>query len=236
MKDTVILAQNDENLKKSVMQLLKKGGYDVVSVQSGEEVVGLTLSNVPDIVICGGCPDMKAYQIVGKIRAFSGIPFFALGKNVPQREKVLAFESGADDFIEPPFSDDELLARIKRAVTRTRFFGTEGAERYSAGGLEIDFSKRCVRAHGENIRLTPVEYKITELLCRFSGRVLPHEYIMKNIWGPYVPLDNKILRVNVTNIRKKIERDPSNPELLKTESGVGYVMAANNVKNEDIDF
>lgn len=222
MKDTIILYQNNENLKLELISLFRHSGFDVLCAKSGEEAVSLTLSNMPSIVIISHDEKTSLKRIIKKIRKFSAVPIFAAEETASEKERAEAFECGADDFILPPVLHTELPSRIKRAICRFSSSDNSSAEHYAAYGLDIDFSSRIVRLDGKEIYLTPVEYKITELLCKHSGKVLTHEYIMKNIWGPYVPLDNKILRVNITNIRKKIEREPSTPFFIKTVSGIGY--------------
>mgnify|MGYP004468028485 CR=1 FL=1 len=222
MKDKIVIS-GAEHIGKSLSTILKVGGYDVLLFKSGAETVRIVHENAVQLVIITGVCDMSISALCERIREFSPVPIFVYSKNA-EEDVVSAFENGADDFIRPAVSPRELLARIKRAVARMRH-GDDSEDKYVCGDFEIDFSKRSVTVFGETICLTPTEYKITELLCRNPGSVLTHEYIMKAVWGPFVPNDNKILRVNIVNIRKKIEKDSSNPVYIKTQNGIGYVMS-----------
>ena len=135
---------------------------------------------------------------------------------------------GANDYITKPFGSSELLARIRAALRQCAAALSAGAvrpEQYTAGGLTVDFDKRLVRVEGKDIHLTQIEYKIVEFLARHPGRVMTYDAIMIHVWGPYLTDDNKILRVNMANIRRKLEKNPAEPQYIQTEMGIGYRIA-----------
>lgn len=153
------------------------------------------------------------------------MPVIVVSARSMERDKILALDNGADDYIAKPFSAPELLARI-RAVLRRNSSGALNEDIYAIGRFKIDFSKRTVSVNGESIRLPQVEYRIVELLARNPGKVLTYGYIINNIWGPYADADNnRILRVNMSHIRKKLEPDSMKPQYILTEIGVEYRMA-----------
>lgn len=148
-----------------------------------------------------------------------------------ENDKVEALDLGADDYLTKPFGTAELLARVRTAIRHTRTTSPTGeiAQRgtYSVGEMVIDYNKHQVLVRGENVRLTLSEFRIVALLGKFAGKVLTYDYIIKELWGPRAGGDNQILRVNMANIRRKIEKNPAEPEYLFTEVGVGYRMAEN---------
>lgn len=226
MKGMALLAQSDSTATEKIAAYLKKNGYDVTCAGSGEELCSLAASGMPDVIISDLVyPDINGFKVIENIRKWSNIPIVVVSSVGAERDKVRALDLGADDYIVKPFMKKEFLARLRAVMRRKRIsVDTEfkNTKKYTCRELEIDFEKRLVTAHGNAVRLTPVEYKIVELLCKYSGCVLTYEYILKQVWGPYVTADNKILRVNMTNIRRKIEKDPKNPVFFHTENGIGY--------------
>ena len=160
-----------------------------------------------------------------ELRQWSAMPVIVVSARSTERDKILALDNGADDYITKPFSAPELLARI-RAVLRRKTSSSANKKTYCVGDLILDINKRIVNIYNETIRLTQVEYRIVELLARNPGKVLTYDYIISNIWGPYADSENnRILRVNMSHIRKKLEPDSMKPRYILTEIGVGYRMA-----------
>lgn len=215
----VIVYQEDKNVGKRICAFLQDNGYKASALAAVEEMYASVSDTMPDIIITDIPGMSEAARISGQLL----IPFVVVSSVTSEKVKVRALDGGAEDYIVRPFMKEEFLARLRVVMRRMG-----GARKYSAPGLEIDFEKHYIKRDGEEIKLTPVEYKIVELLCRQPGSVLTHEYLLKQIWGPYVRGDNKILRVNITNIRKKLESDPANPVYIKTENGIGYRMSYNN--------
>lgn len=172
-----------------------------------------------------GLPDVDGVKLLKELRAWTKVPVIVVSARSTEKDKILALDNGADDYITKPFSAPELLARM-RAVLRRNTSSATPDDIYSVGEFKIDFSKRSVTIGGEPIRLTQVEYRIVELIARQPGKVLTYSYIISHVWGPYADAENnRILRVNMSNIRRKIERDSMSPQYILTEIGVGYRMA-----------
>ena len=187
-------------------------------------------SYCPDVVILDlGLPDMDGLEILRELRTWSSLPVVVVSARTHERDKVEALDLGADDYLTKPFGTDELLARVRTAIrhTRTTSENSEIARQgtYTVGDLVIDYNKHQVLLGGENVHLTVNEFRIVALLGKFSGKVLTYAYIMKELWGPRADSDNQILRVNMANIRRKIEKNPAEPQYIFTEAGVGYRMA-----------
>ena len=183
-------------------------------------------SYCPDLVILDlGLPDMDGMEIIRSAREWTQVPILVVSARMSERDKVEALDAGADDYITKPFGTNELLARIRAAMRRGRR-GNDGIALaggvFRSGRLTIDYDHRRVLLDGENVHLTQNEFKIVSLLGMHAGKVLTYDYILKAIWGPGVSGDNQVLRVHMAHIRRKIERNPAQPEFILTEVGVGY--------------
>ena len=197
---------------------------------NGREGLSLSTSFCPNVILLDlGLPDMDGLDILRQIRSWSALPVVVVSARSHEQDKVSALDLGADDYLTKPFGTDELLARVRTAIrhTRTSLSNPEIAQsgRFTTGDLVIDYDKHQVLIHGENARLTANEYRIVSLLGKHAGRVMTYDSIIKELWGPRASGDNQILRVNMANIRRKIEKNPAEPEYLFTEVGVGYRMA-----------
>ena len=181
------------------------------------------VEKLPDI---HGLPDMDGMKILQGVREWSSMPVIVVSARTHERDKVEALDLGADDYITKPFGTSELLARIRTAIRHTRsgIPNQQGGQTgvFKAGGLTIDYDKHRVFIDGVDAGLTQNEYKIVSLLGKYAGKVMTYDYIIKEIWGPNMKNDNRILRVNMANIRRKIEKNPAEPQYIFTEVGVGY--------------
>ena len=180
----------------------------------------------PDLVLLDlGLPDMDGVEVLKLLRAWSGIPVVVVSARGHERDKVEALDLGANDYITKPFGTAELLARIRNAIRLTQRVekGARPETVISVGELEIDLDKRNVTLAGKDLHFTPIEYKIIVLLARNIGKVLTHDMIMREVWGPYTN-EIQALRVNMANIRRKLEINPAEPKYIVTEVGVGYRM------------
>ena len=206
--------------------VLHAGGYRVLSVQNGAAARAGISAYMPDLLLLDlGLPDMDGIALLKELRGWSRLPVIVVSARSTERDKILALDCGADDYITKPFSSPELLARM-RAVLRRNAAAASPEDVYCVGDFKIDFVKRIVTVGGEPVRLTQVEYRIVELIARQPGNVLTYRQIIHHVWGPYADVDNnRILRVNMSNIRRKIERDSMSPQYILTEIGVGYRMA-----------
>ena len=172
---------------------------------------------------------MDGLSILEQLRAWSSLPVVVVSARSHEKDKVTALDLGADDYLTKPFGTDELLARVRAAIrhTRTVSGNDEIAQKgtYTVGDLVVDFNKHQALVRGKNVRLTLSEFRNVALLAKYAGKVLPYDFIIKELWGPRAGGDNQILRVNMANIRRKIEENPAEPRYLFTEVGVGYRMA-----------
>ena len=205
---------------------------EIEVAQTGAEAVSMITSHCPDLIILDlGLPDMDGINILKEVRSWSSLPIIVVSARTHEHDKVMALDLGADDYIEKPFGTSELLARIRTAIrhTRTPLDNNEIAQsgKFTVKDLTIDYDKHHVLIGDQDVHLTLNEFKIVALLGKYAGKVLTYDYLIKQIWGPKAKADNQILRVNMANIRRKIEKNPASPEYIFTEIGVGYRMLEN---------
>lgn len=212
-----------------MISVLTAQQYHVISALNGIEGLSQAASQCPDLILLDlGLPDMDGMDVIQKIRTWSSIPIIVISARTQEDDKVKALDQGADDYITKPFGNSELLARIRTALRHSNRMQTDDplAHRpYRSQGLCIDFERHQIIRDGQDIHLTQNEFKIIALLARNCGRVMTYDKLIEHIWGPYSENDNSILRVNMANIRRKIEPNPAEPIYIFTEIGVGYRMA-----------
>ena len=230
IREKILVVEDEPNISRLICSVLKKQGYEVIQAWNGKEGLMLLSSACPDLVILDlGLPDMDGMELLRELREWSGMPVIVVSARTHERDKVEALDAGADDYLTKPFGSDELLARVRTAIrhTRTTSGNSEVARRgtYTVGDMVIDYDKHQVLVNGENAKLTLSEFRIVALLGKHAGKVLTYDYIMRELWGPGVGKNNQILRVNMANIRRKIEQNPAEPKHIFTEVGVGYRMA-----------
>ncbi len=224
IREKILIVEDDGSIRKYMRMILREEGYEVILAQTGEEALAVISSHCPDLIILDlGLPDMDGGRIIRDVRKWTNLPILVVSARSHEEDKIAALDQGADDYITKPFSSGELLARTRVALRHARTAVGSGSV-YSAGGLCIDYDRHQVTIDGEEIHLTQNEYRILSLISRYSGKVLTYDYIMKELWGPGAGKDNQILRVNMANIRRKIEKNPAKPEYIFTEVGVGYRM------------
>ncbi|MBZ9621368.1 response regulator transcription factor [Clostridium sp. FP2] len=226
IKPLILIVEDDKPIKKFMKVSLEAQGYKCIETEFGNTAIALIFSNNPDIIILDlGLPDIDGLNVIEKVRESTKARIIVVSARGHESEKVEALDSGADDYLTKPFSVAELLARIRVAL---RHFNGDGDSQNSVKSvfqvkdLKIDFEKRRVTILHEEIHLTPMEYKLIELMSRYAGRVLTHKYIIDEIWGSYFENETQSLRVFMANIRRKIEKDPAQPQYIITEVGVGY--------------
>lgn len=227
-KFSVLVIEDEKNILDFIVKSLTAHNYKVTAAATGNEALSLITSLCPDIILLDlGLPDMDGCKIIETVRTWSSIPIIVVSARTQEDEKVHALDLGADDYLTKPFGVPELLARIRTSLRHSNRLNN-GSELYKkpyrAKELEIDFLKRKITLSGQAIHLTPIEYKIVAYLAQNSGKVMTYSTIMNNVWGPYAESDNKILRVNMANIRRKLEMNPAEPVYIFTEVGVGYRM------------
>lgn len=224
--NTMILVVEDEKAIRNFIKIsLDTQGYRIIESSTGNEAIALTMSYNPELIILDlGLPDIDGIEVIRKIREFNDIPIIIVSARGQDRDKIDALDLGADDYLSKPFSMGELLARVRvllRRVSRIQD-NSEVVNNYNVDGLEVDLEKRRIIIQGEEVHFTPIEFKIFALLVKHAGKVLTHNYIIKEVWGGVIGGENQSLRVFMANIRRKIEKEPANPRFLLTEVGVGY--------------
>ena len=227
ISDRVLVVEDDKRIGNFFRTVLEANHYDVIMAQTGAEAYSMVTSQCPDVVLLDlGLPDMDGMRILKSIREWSAMPVIVVSARTHERDKVEALDLGADDYTTRPFAAAELLARIRTAIRHTRsgLVGQNGnpTGTFVSGGLTIDYDKHRVFVDGVDAGLTQNEYKIVSLLGKYAGKVMTYDFIIKEIWGPNMKNDNRILRVNMANIRRKIEKNPAQPQYIFTEVGVGY--------------
>lgn len=222
----ILLIEDSKNTCSYISALLDKNGYTTTTALTGREGLSLAASLCPNLILLDlGLPDMDGFQVLEQLRGWSHVPILIVSACNEEQEKVAALDLGADDYITKPFYPNELTARIRTALRHSR--GNAHSQVYKALNLEIDFDKRILRLEGKRVHLTQIEYQLLSLLAENAGRVLTYNTILRRIWGPYAEENNQILRVNMANIRRKIEQNPAQPQYVFTEVGVGYRMLEN---------
>jgi len=202
----------------------------VLTASEGKPALQMIASHCPDCILLDlGLPDMDGSEIIRNVRSWTQTPIIVISARIMEEDKAAALDAGADDYMSKPFGAIELLARIRAALRHTRTTAEQNEialnGSYHIGSLVIDYRKLRVLRDGEDVHLTPNEFKIVALLGKHAGRVMTYRAILQELWGPSAGIDNKILRVHMANIRRKIEPNPNEPRYIFTEVGVGYRMA-----------
>ena len=229
IKDRILIVEDEKNIADLIAAILKANDFDVLFAATAAEACSMTSSYCPDLVMLDlGLPDYDGIQVIQSVRKWSQVPIIVVSARYSEKDKIDSFEQGADDYITKPFGTAELLARIRVALKHSRAAANTGltdSGQLSIGDLVIDYDKHQVRLNGQNVHLTVNEYKIVALLGKYAGKVITYDSILKQIWGPASLGDNQILRVNMANIRRKIEENPAKPRYIFTVVGVGYRIA-----------
>ena len=228
VKPKILLIEDEPNIASFISAILTANDFSVLRAESGAEGLMLASSHCPDVILLDlGLPDMDGRKIIREIRQWSRMPIIVVSARSQEHDKVESLDLGADDYVTKPFGTSELLARVRTALRHARGSGLGAAMqtgRFTAGALVVDFDKHRVYVDGKDAKLTQNEFRIVALLANHAGRVLTYDMLLKAVWGPNGSSDNQILRVNMANIRRKIEENPGEPQYIFTEMGVGYRM------------
>ncbi|TGK39212.1 response regulator [Leptospira gomenensis] len=220
----ILIADDDDRIRKMIRISLTAAHYDTLEADTVRATILETANRSPDVILLDlQFPDGHGIEALREIRSWSETPVIVLSVLGSDPEKISLLDAGADDYITKPFSMGELLARIRVALRNKA--QEPGSPFFRSGNLYVDLAARKVISSGSEIHLTPIEYSFLTLLIRHAGKVLTQEQIIRHIWGPMAKNESGPLRVHVAGLRKKIESDPSNPELILTEPGVGYRLA-----------
>jgi two-component system KDP operon response regulator KdpE len=217
----VLVIDDEPQIRRLLEITLGRKGYVVFLASTGYEGLQAVQSCRPDIILLDlGLPDKDGASVLAELRAWSAIPVIVLSVRNLERDIVGLLDAGADDYLTKPFNVEELFARMNAAQRRARPDLRES--KYVAGDLVVDFDERSVSVSGLEVKLTPTEYAIVAELARAAGRIVTHAQLLRELWGPLADEERGSLRVHVSSLRKKLERDPSHPEHLATEPGIGY--------------
>ena len=226
-KMMVLVGEDDAPIRNLITTTLKAHDYRFITAQNGQTAVMETASHNPDIILLDlGLPDLDGVEVISRIRSWSNVPIIVISARSEDTDKIDALDAGADDYLTKPFSVDELLARLR--VTQRRLALMQNNQEQSAvfinGQLRIEYATGCAFLEGEELHLTPIEYKLLCLLARNIGKVLTHKFITQSVWGSSWENDVISLRVFMAALRKKLEKTSDGPQYIQTHIGVGYRM------------
>lgn len=227
MNDLLILVvEDDKAVRNLITTTLKAHDYRFLTAATAEEAILEATSHNPDIMLLDlGLPDMDGVEVIRRVRTWSNLPIIIISARSEDSDKIEALDAGADDYLTKPFSVEEMLARIRVTQRRLALLGSDSASPvFRNGDLEIDYAAGTARLGGEELSLTPNEYKLLCLFARNVGKVLTHTYLTDHIWGNSLENDVASLRVFMASLRKKLEADPSGPKYFQTHIGIGYRM------------
>ena len=220
---TILLIEDEPQMRRFLRASLQSSGHALVEAATGREGLAAAAAHPPDVILLDlGLPDMDGLEVTQRLRAWTRTPIIVLSARDKEDDKVAALDAGADDYLTKPFSMPELLARIRVAI---RHVGVDAANEESVfdlGDLKIDLARRVVTRGGEEIRLTPIEFKLLATLVRNAGRVMTYQQLLKEVWGLRYASQKQYLHVYVGHLRHKLEQDPTRPKFLITDAGVGY--------------
>jgi two-component system, OmpR family, KDP operon response regulator KdpE len=228
MPDPVVVLIEDElQIRRFLRATLTGQGYRLFEATTGADGLIEVASRQPDVVIVDlGLPDMDGLDVIRRMREWTAVPVIVLSARGQERDKVTALDAGADDYVSKPFGAGELLARIRVALRHTAGASHEGEEAtFKVGDLEVDQLRRHVTLRGAEIKLTPIEYKLLTTLVRHAGKVVTHQQLLREVWGPSHDDQAHYVRVYMAHLRHKLEAEPARPRYLLTEPGVGYRLA-----------
>ena len=223
-KKLVLVVDDEQRIRRFVRMNLELEGYEVIEAADGLEALDLVREQLPAVVLLDvAMPRMDGFEALEYIRQISEVPVIILTVKGEEEDRVRGLDLGADDYVTKPFSPRELASRIRAILRRVESASVETAEPLLIDeDLSIDFSSRAVVVRGEQVKLRPTEYRLLYHLVENAGWIVPHQTLVRKVWGPEYEDEKRLLRLYITYLRKKIEPDPSNPRYILTERGVGY--------------
>jgi two-component system KDP operon response regulator KdpE len=222
----ILIIEDEPPIRKFLRASLGNEGYRVNEAASGDEGLRMAAAHPPDLIVLDlGLPDMDGQAVLRRLREWFTAPIIILSARDQEPQKILALDNGADDYVTKPFGTGELLARMRTAIRHAHRTSTDSTT-LTIGDIRIDFAARIVYCNDEEVRLTPLEFKLLVTMAKNAGKVLTHRYLLREVWGPLDSQENHYLRVFVASLRKKLEDDPARPRYIITEQGVGYRFAA----------
>lgn len=217
----VLVVDDDPAILRTMVINLRARDYDVETAGDGRSALQIVDERMPDVIILDlGLPDLDGVAVLKRLRAQWSVPVVVLSARHGSDDKVEALDEGADDYVTKPFDMEELLARVRAAIRRS---GTDGQTFVvESGPVRLDITERTATRHGEEVRLTPTEWHIVEVLARRTGRLVRHTELLHEVWGPSYDRETNYLRVYVAQLRRKLEDDPARPQMFITDPGIGY--------------
>lgn len=223
---TVLVIEDELPIRRFLRASLTANGYGVIESAAGEEGLLQAASHNPDVVILDlGLPDTDGLDVTKRLREWATMPIIVLSARGKEDDKIAALDAGADDYLTKPFGVGELLARLRVALRHSLRHAGDASVSFIAGDLKIDLARRLVTLSDQPVHLTPIEYKLLTTLAANAGKVMTHQHLLKEVWGPAYANESHYLRVYMRQLRHKIEREPAQPRYLLTEAGVGYRLA-----------
>lgn len=217
----VLVVDDEPPIRRFLRTSLSAHGYEVFEANCGQAALSAVLADRPDLILLDlGLPDLDGVEVTRLLREWMSIPIIVVSVRGHEADKIAALDAGADDYVTKPFGMGELLARMRVALRRASSSGSEPV--FAAGDLVVDLARREVRMAGRLVQLTPTEYDLLRALATHAGKVLTHRHLLREVWGPGYAQETHLLRVNISNLRRKIEPDATRPRYIRTEPGVGY--------------
>ncbi len=222
----ILIVDDEPAIRRFLQGLLPAHGFTVFEAGTGQEALAAVVTHRPDVMVLDlGLPDLDGVQVTRLLREWTQIPIIILSVRGGEEDKVAALDAGADDYLTKPFGSRELLARLRAALRRLAQSAVEPV--FVAEDLKVDLTRRVVTLAGREVQLTPTEYELLRFLVMNAGKVLTHHQLLREVWGIGYDEEMHMLRVNISNLRRKIERDPARPHFIVTEPGVGYRLRTN---------
>ncbi|MGE5141386.1 MAG: response regulator [Rudaea sp.] len=217
----VLVVDDEPAIRKFLHGILPAHGYEVFEASTGQEALAAVTAHRPDVLLLDiGLPGVDGVQVTRMLREWSRIPIIILSVRGAEDDKVAALDAGADDYLTKPFGSQELLARLRAALRRAARTADEPV--FTVDGLNVDLARRSVMVEGREVQLTPTEYDLLRVLVTNAGKVITHHQLLRSVWGAGYDQEMHMLRVNISNLRRKLEPDPARPRFIVTEPGVGY--------------
>lgn len=219
----ILVVDDEVEILRVLQRNLIGHGYEVFTAQSGEDALDDIIRHRPDLILLDlGLPGMSGLEVCRRVRAESNLPIIVLSVKDAERDKVMALDLGADDYVPKPFGIDEVLARIRVALRHAAPIQSGTEPIFVAGPLRVDFAQRQVQVNGQDVKLTPTEYTLLKVLIKNSGKIMTRQMLLREVWGTGYSAESHYLHVYIGQLRHKIEPDPAHPRFILTISGVGY--------------
>jgi two-component system KDP operon response regulator KdpE len=235
-KELILLIEDEPQMRRFLRVTLKSQGYRLIEAETGEDGLVQATGRKPAVILLDlGLPDMDGLEVTEKLREWTTTPIIVISAREQERDKVRALDAGADDYLTKPFGADELLARIRVSLRhRARHEAGQEEPLFQADGLRVDFTRRQVFLAGEEVHLTPIEYRLLATLIRYTDRVVTHNQLLREVWGPRQANQVQYLRVYMAQLRQKLEAEPARPRFFINEPGIGYRFKSGDEETEDL--